>query len=61
MDDLWTALALVMIIEGLLPFATPQAWRESMRRITELDDRTLRIMGAVALILGVLILQIVPD
>ena len=37
--SLWTALALVLVIEGLLPFAAPAVWREAFRRMTALSDR----------------------
>jgi len=35
-DSLWTALALLLILEGLLPFAAPRVWREGFRHLTEL-------------------------
>lgn len=51
-SDFFTALALVFVIEGLLPFASPAALRRAMERMVELDDRSLRIAGFVSMVLG---------
>ena len=52
-DWLWAAFALVLIVEGLLPFAAPRIWRESFRRLTELSDGQIRFVGLTALLVGV--------
>jgi uncharacterized protein len=57
--DLWVALALVMVIEGILPFLNPSSWRDMMRTATELDDRTLRLVGLGSMLLGVALLYLV--
>ena len=54
--ELLAALALVLILEGLLPFISPRRWRESMQQALQLPDNTLRLFGLVALILGALLL-----
>jgi hypothetical protein len=51
-DSLLTAFALVLVVEGLLPFAAPQLWRESFRKLVELTDGQLRFVGMVSIILG---------
>lgn len=56
-DDFLRALALVMVIEGLLPFLSPGRFRESMLRAASLDDRILRAFGLIALLLGAGLLQ----
>ncbi len=53
-DTLWTALALLLILEGLLPFAAPRIWREGFRRLTELSDGQLRFIGMVSVGIGLL-------
>ena len=53
------ALCLVMVIEGILPFAAPKAWREAMQQVITLDNRTLRIMGLVSMLIGTGLLYIV--
>jgi len=57
--ELLTALALVLIIEGLFPFATPGGFRRSMRRAAELPERQLRIVGALSMGAGVILLYLV--
>ena len=52
-DSLWAALALVLVIEGALPFAAPRLWRESFRRLTELTDGQLRFIGLASILIGV--------
>jgi uncharacterized protein YjeT (DUF2065 family) len=52
-DSLWAALALVLVIEGALPFAAPRLWRDSFRRITELTDGQLRFIGLGSILTGV--------
>lgn len=53
-DSLWTAVALLLVVEGLLPFVAPRVWREGFRRLTELTDGQLRFVGAVSMVIGVL-------
>jgi hypothetical protein len=58
-QDLFTALALVLVIEGLLPFAGPARWRQTLRTICELDDNVLRGIGAASMIAGLALLYVV--
>jgi uncharacterized protein YjeT (DUF2065 family) len=58
-SDLLTALALVLVIEGLLPFANPQSLRRMLATVAQLDDRTLRLTGLVSMICGVVMLYLV--
>ena len=51
-DSLLTALALVLVIEGVLPLFAPRVWRDSVSRIAELSDGQLRFIGLVAIALG---------
>ncbi len=51
-DSLWTAFALVLVIEGLLPFLAPRVWRESFRKLVQLTDGQLRFIGLVSVGLG---------
>jgi uncharacterized protein YjeT (DUF2065 family) len=54
--DLWLALALVLVIEGLLPFASPQGWRETFSRLLALRDGQLRFFGFCCIASGVALL-----
>ena len=51
-DWLWGALALVLVIEGTLPFVAPRLWRDAFRRLVEMSDGQLRFMGLVSMVLG---------
>ena len=55
-DTLLTALALMLVIEGLLPFLVPALWRETFRRLTEMSDVQIRFIGLTSMIAGVLLL-----
>ena len=58
-DDLFRALALVMIIEGLMPFLAPRRWREMLLRIaSQIDERSLRMFGASMIGIGLLWLHL---
>jgi uncharacterized protein YjeT (DUF2065 family) len=57
--ELSTALCLVLVLEGLMLFAVPQRWQSMMRQALELKPRTLRVFGAVAVMAGLAVLQLV--
>lgn len=48
------AFGLMLIIEGLLPFIAPKAWRDTFKRLIELTDGQLRFMGLMSLVGGLL-------
>ncbi len=49
-----TALALVLVIEGLLPMIAPQRWREMFRQILQMQDGQIRFFGLVSVLLGLI-------
>ncbi|MGE0558442.1 MAG: DUF2065 domain-containing protein [Burkholderiales bacterium] len=55
-DGLLTAVALMLVIEGLLPFLAPAAWRETFRRLIEMSDGQLRFIGLGSMIAGLILL-----
>ena len=59
MHDLLAALCLVLVFEGLLPFVNPKAWRRTIRQLADFDDKTLRVIGVISMIVGLLLLQVV--
>jgi uncharacterized protein YjeT (DUF2065 family) len=63
MDVIWTdllaALALVLVIEGMVPFINPQSLRRMLETVSQLDDRTLRITGLISMLIGVVMLYVV--
>lgn len=58
-QDIFAALALVLVIEGLMPFLNPQGWRQTMSSIAQMDDKTLRIIGLASMLVGVVLLYLV--
>lgn len=57
--DIAVALCLVMVIEGILPFASPARWRSAMLAAAGLDNRSLRIMGLVSMLAGAVLLTLI--
>lgn len=51
-----SAIALVFIFEGILPFAFPDFWRKMMSEAVQLEEKQLRLMGLVSLIIGLVVL-----
>lgn len=58
-NSLLIAIALILIIEGILPFLNPAGLRKSLLLIAEIDDRTLRIGGLVSMLIGLAMLYLV--
>ncbi len=54
-----TAVALMLVIEGIMPFLSPTRWRQMMIRLATFQDRALRIMGFLSMIAGVLLLYLI--
>lgn len=57
-NDFLSAIALVMVIEGIMPFINPRAWRNAILQAGQLDDKTLRTIGFASMLVGVLLLYI---
>lgn len=53
------AIALVLVIEGILPFTSPRLWRETFRRMIEMNDGQLRFAGLTSMMVGLIILFLV--
>ncbi len=57
-DLLFSALALMLVFEGLLPFLSPQRWRKLFEQATRLSDGQLRFLGLSSMIGGLLMLLV---
>ena len=55
-NELFSALALFLVIEGLMPFISPKGWRETMLQASRLEDKTLRTIGFVSMLVGAVLL-----
>lgn len=57
--EFFTGIAFYLIIEGLFPFAMPQAWRRGLASLAQLDDSQLRAFGLVVVISGLVLLFVI--
>jgi len=61
--DFWhvlaAAIALVFIIEGMLPFVSPDRWRKLLAMADQMEDRVIRNIGLGSMVFGVIILYLV--
>jgi len=53
-----SAIALVLILEGLLPFLDPGAWRRMFERALQMTDAQIRLVGLASLVAGVAVLLV---
>ncbi len=61
MTDLWSALALVLVIEGLLPALSPLSYRKAAVAMIGMDERSLRIAGLASMAAGALLLYLIKN
>jgi len=58
-QQLFIAFALVLVIEGMMPFLNPRGMKQMMQTMASMDDKTLRIFGFVSMVLGLVLLYTV--
>jgi len=58
-EELGIAIALLLVIEGIMPFLNPSGWRKTLRMVSEMDDQDLRIIGFLSMVIGVILLYII--
>ncbi|MBD3611035.1 MAG: DUF2065 domain-containing protein [Hydrogenovibrio crunogenus] len=54
-EALLSAIALVFVLEGLLPFVFPGVWRKTMVELVQMDDKKLRMMGLISITIGMIL------
>ena len=59
MDSLLGALALMLVVEGLLPFISPATWRKTFERMLQMHNGQLRFVGLLSLLAGLLLFGVV--
>ena len=52
--SIWLARAIVLVIEGLLPFLSPTSWRKAFEQALKLSDGQIRFFGLCSVVLGLL-------
>lgn len=56
--DLFVAVALLLVIEGVLPFLSPRTVRQVLLQMADMNDRALRLTGLASMISGVILLYV---
>ena len=57
-NSLLIAFALMLVLEGLVPFLAPSAWRETFRRLIQLTDGQVRFIGLTSMLTGLILLMV---
>jgi uncharacterized protein YjeT (DUF2065 family) len=57
-STLLIAFALMLVLEGLLPFLAPSIWRETFRRLIQLSDGQIRFVGLSSMLAGIILLMV---
>ncbi len=58
-QDLAAAFCLMLVIEGIIPFLSPQRWRAMAQWLAQVSDAQMRVMGLVSMLLGVGLLYLI--
>jgi uncharacterized protein YjeT (DUF2065 family) len=58
-QDLLSALALMLVLEGILPFLSPEVTRRTLQTASQMDNRGLRITGLLSMLAGLGLLYLV--
>ena len=58
-SPLLTALALMLVLEGVLPFLAPATWRDTFRRLIELNNGQIRFIGLGSMLAGIVLLILI--
>lgn len=57
-SSLFIAFALMLVLEGLLPFLAPGIWRDTFRRLIQLSDGQIRFIGLTSMLAGIILLMV---
>jgi len=57
-DVIWMALALVLVLEGLLPALNPGGWRRMFEQLLQLPDHQIRTFGLISMVAGLVMLWV---
>lgn len=57
-NTLLLAFALMLVLEGLLPFLTPKIWRDTFARLVQMSDGQIRFIGLTSMLVGLVLLMI---
>lgn len=57
-ESFWQALAIVLVIEGLLPFVSPKRWRSAFQQMLTMSDGQIRFFGLCSIVIGLVALAL---
>jgi len=58
--DYWLlGLAMMLVIEGIVPFLLPELWRETFRKLVTMSDGQLRFIGITSMLAGIILLYLI--
>ncbi|MCP5451555.1 MAG: DUF2065 domain-containing protein [Candidatus Competibacter sp.] len=57
-NELLAAFGLMLVLEGILPFLSPDRLRQTLLQMAKLEDRALRLVGLASMLLGLLVLYV---
>lgn len=57
-STLLLAFALMLVLEGVMPFVAPRAWRETFIRLTRMNDGQIRFIGLTSMLVGLVLLAL---
>lgn len=57
--DLAVGFCLMLVLEGMMPFLAPAAWRRMVASVAQMDDRGLRVAGLGSMLAGTALLYVV--
>ena len=55
-DAIWIALALLLVLEGLMPAINPAGWRRMFEQLLRLNDQQIRTAGLISMVIGLVLL-----
>lgn len=58
-QSLATALCLVLVLEGLMPFLAPARWKRTLAGVMQISDAHLRLIGLICMLTGTLFLYLI--
>ncbi|GAB4216283.1 MAG: hypothetical protein Fur007_16030 [Rhodoferax sp.] len=60
-ETFWLSMALVLVIEGFMPFVSPATWRRTFEQILRLSDGQLRFFGLCSVLIGLVLIWTLGD
>jgi hypothetical protein len=58
-NELWVAMALMLVLEGIVPFLSPDTLRRMLVTVIQMDNRSMHIAGLISMLAGVALLYLV--